>query len=110
MKRIVKRMRQQESKAAAVAVIEWSSNWRDFVDGRKLMMRMVAKWKIAELSSACARWKQKVTDFKKEKWRELQEMNHNLQAEMASLRAKLKTSNDELGELQMQILLQSSTA
>ena len=67
MKRIIKRMRRQESKAAAVAVIAWISNLTDLVDGRKLMMRMVAKWKIADLTSVCTRWKQKVTDFKKEK-------------------------------------------
>lgn len=74
------------------------------------MMRIVAKFKAEELSSVCARWKEKNADFKKHRWEMLEEKNHNLETEIALLRQKLKTSNDELGELQIQVLVQSSTA
>ena len=110
IRRVVKRMGQQQFKAAAVAIIEWCSNWTDFVDGRKLMMRIVAKLEAEELSSVCARWKEENADFKKNRWKMLEEKNHNLETEIALLRQKLKTSNDELGELEIQVLVQSSTA
>ena len=74
------------------------------------MMRIVAKLEAEELSSVCARWKEKNADFKKNRWKMLEEKNHNLETEIALLRQKLKTSNDELGELEIQVLVQSSTA
>ena len=74
------------------------------------MMRIVAKLEAEELSSVCARWKEENADFKKNRWKMLEEKNHNLETEIALLRQKLKTSNDELGELEIQVLVQSSTA
>ena len=62
------------------------------------MMGIVSKLKAEELSSVCARW-EKDADFKKNRWKMLKEKNHNLETEIALLRQKLKTSNDELGEL-----------